>query len=122
MSEAMTEFKVGDRVKVYGCYQSHINGHTPFVAEVSQVWESSDDGLTVRVDDLNAKRAYLVHPKQCRKLKKKIKPVLWINWASKVGDGSYYQTSWGYPGTNVNGNDWKPYREIKGAVPPKENW
>lgn len=72
----MKEFKVGDRVKIYGHKSSP--GWAPISGTVTDIWSSAagneGSGMTLPVD-CGLLGIFWAHRKQCRLLKKKAKAV-----------------------------------------------
>lgn len=75
----MKEFKVGDRVRVYGNTQTGAlekNDIKGFIGNIITAW--TDGWIQVNVED--SSHDYTVHPKQCRRLKARAKPrECWVN-------------------------------------------
>lgn len=63
--------KVGDRVAVYGWVQMYHQPYKPRSGGMATVtWVGDGESVHVRFDN-NAETDYQVHPKQCRRLKKR---------------------------------------------------
>lgn len=96
------EFKVGDRVRVYGLVtEINATGGAPVYMGVSGKINLIKQHTGKLVVDVEGLGTYLAHPKQCRRLIKKQKRRVWINekWLqvsltktwSDVGSGAAIQ-------------------------------
>jgi hypothetical protein len=102
------EFKVRDRVAVYGCGSG---SSTFWFGQKGSIVEITEDSmLIVSPDDFRNER-HCVHPKQCRKLKNKELKRIWLspNW----DDGKDFQQP--AVATNPNRVDaqWIEFVEVK---------
>lgn len=76
----MKNYKVGDRVKIYGCI---------FRSSDESLHHITVDGLTGEIKEIclsgyitvktNFDETFLAHPKQCRKLVKKERRRIWVS-------------------------------------------
>lgn len=91
----MNRFRVGDRVVVYGWVQMH---HKPYEARAggraTVVWASGPNPFVQFDKAMNGKAGgdcthYAVHPKQCRRLKKKERRVLKGVWEKVPFEGGH---------------------------------
>ena len=75
----MSKFKVGDRVAVYGTIPNHyLSGHKGTVFDPRE----NGPGIQVKLDGGDV--VYYVHPKQCRKLRKKERRKVFIHYCNKT--------------------------------------
>lgn len=113
MSKQMkTNFKVGDRVAVYGCFKGVGGRH---IGEVRNI--CGNGSLRIEFGCGLYDNAY---PQQCRRLVKKPREVVWVglrryNWTGGVDD--FLEAIPGdKPDFNTaNGKSWREFREVRRA-------
>lgn len=95
--------KVGDRVAVYGW----LGNERGFASgEIGDVTHASLEEVKVELDDIVNDDPYVLHPKQCRRLKKKARREWWIS--KETGEVTSARN-----GEPVAPHRWYHVREVK---------
>lgn len=112
-------FKVGERVAVYGksrCGKADSNGATYIVTELGE-HKHAIPFLFARhwADHDRAFTGYEFHPKQCRRLVKKPRRELWVaidHYNGEKGGRDTENPLYAYYEKPPTANDWRLFREV----------